>query len=270
MLVPVWTALVWIVHALLVGIEWCYTLDLLNGATLGSVASALRAVQATLTEPLIAFALAAASVLALYHGIVRRRVAQTLAEVLVMLAMMAGGLWVVLDPVGTIGTLGHWADQTSLGVLAAVTAGEPASGDGEPRQRDRRAVHERRRGAVVLPRVRRRRLVPRRRPARPAPALRGAGDRIAGARLTDSVAAHERRAARARRDERGSVPGAAGQRPPAKLDQRHGFAAARALRLERRDELRRADGVRSRVPDRGWHARPGRRPAARRGRSRAA
>ncbi len=128
-LVPVWTALVWIIHALLVGIEWCYTLDLLDGATLGSIASALRAVQATLTQPLMAFALAAASVLALYHGIVRRRVAQTLAEVLVMLVMMAGGLWVVLDPVGTIGTLGQWADQTSLGVLGAVTAGEPASGD---------------------------------------------------------------------------------------------------------------------------------------------
>lgn len=128
-LVPAWTALVWIVHALLVGIEWCYTLDLLNGATLGSVASALRAVQATLTEPLIAFALATASVLALYHGLVRRRVAQTLAEVLVMLLMMAGGLWVILDPVDTIGTLGQWADQASLGVLASVTAGQPTGGD---------------------------------------------------------------------------------------------------------------------------------------------
>ncbi len=129
-LVPVWTALLWIVHALLVGVEWCYTLDLLNGATLGGVASALRAVQATLTQPAMAFALAVASILALYHGLVRRRVAQTLAEVLVMFVMMACGLWVVLDPLGTIGTLGHWADQTSLGLLAAVSAGEPQGGDG--------------------------------------------------------------------------------------------------------------------------------------------
>jgi len=128
-LVPVWTALVWIVHALLVGIEWCYTLNLLNGATLGSVASVLRAVQATVTQPLFALALAVASVLALYHGLVRRRVAQTLAEVLVMFAMMAAGLWVVLDPVGTIGTLGQWTDQASLGVLASVTSGQPTGGD---------------------------------------------------------------------------------------------------------------------------------------------
>ncbi len=129
-LVPIWTALLWIVHALLVGVEWCYTLDLLNGATLGGVASALRSVQATLTQPAMAFALAVASILALYQGLVRRRVAQTLAEVLVMFVMMACGLWVVLDPLGTIGTLGHWADQTSLGLLAAVSAGEPQGGDG--------------------------------------------------------------------------------------------------------------------------------------------
>ena len=127
-LVPVWTALVWIVHALLVGIEWCYTLNLLDAATLGGVASALRSVQETLTQPLLAFALATAAVLALYHGLVRRRVAQTLAEVLVMFAMMAAGLWVVLDPVDTIGTVGSWSDQTSLGVFAAVTDGEPGGG----------------------------------------------------------------------------------------------------------------------------------------------
>ena len=40
-----------------------------------------------------------------------------------MLAMMAGGLWVIMDPAGTIGALGRWANQASLGTLGAVGGG---------------------------------------------------------------------------------------------------------------------------------------------------
>ncbi len=126
---PVWMALVWIVHALIVALEWCYTIDLLNSSAMGGVARGLREAQAVFTQPWIVIALAVAAVLALYNGLIRRRVAETLGQALLMGAMMVGGLWVIANPTGTVGALGQWANQASLGTLGAVTDGTPAHPD---------------------------------------------------------------------------------------------------------------------------------------------
>jgi hypothetical protein len=123
---PVWMALVWVVHALVVMLEWCYTIDLLDSAS-ASVGRGLRQMQSSLTGPWLAIVLAVASVLAAYNGLVRRRVAETLGEALLMLTMMAAGMWVILDPTGTVGALGGWANQASLGTLAVSARGTPAA-----------------------------------------------------------------------------------------------------------------------------------------------
>jgi TrbL/VirB6 plasmid conjugal transfer protein len=123
---PLWMALVWAVHALLVMLEWCFSIDLFNGAAASGLGGDLRAMQAALTEPWLALALAVASVLVLYHGLIRRRVAETLGEALVMGVMMAGGIWVIVDPTGTIGALSEWANRASLGTLAVTATGTPA------------------------------------------------------------------------------------------------------------------------------------------------
>jgi hypothetical protein len=122
----VWTSLVAIVHGLIVLLDWCFALDLLNSPAMGGVSRALRATQATFTQPWLAAMLALASIGALYHGLIRRRVAQTLGEAALMAAMMAGGLWVIVNPAGTVGVLGAWATEVSLGALGAVMAGTPA------------------------------------------------------------------------------------------------------------------------------------------------
>ena len=121
---PLWTAVVWAVHALVVMLEWCYTIDLLDSAS-ASVGRGLRQMQHSLTAPWLATVLAIASVLAAYNGLVRRRVAETLGQALMTLAMMAGGMWVILDPTGTVGALGGWANQASLGTLAVTARGTP-------------------------------------------------------------------------------------------------------------------------------------------------
>lgn len=125
---PAWGALEWLAHALVVMLEWCYTLELLGDAGTSTVAHALRQARAAFTEPWLALVLALASSLALYHGIVRRRVADTLGGALTMLAMMAGGLWVIADPGGTVGAVGGWADRASLDTLAASASGSPGHG----------------------------------------------------------------------------------------------------------------------------------------------
>jgi hypothetical protein len=126
---PLWMALVWAVHALVVLLEWCFAIDLLDSSSLGRLGAGLRQMQAAFTLPWLAVSLAVASVLALYSGLIRRRVAQTLGDAVLVLAMMAGGTWVIVDPAGTVGALGEWANQAGLGTLAATTEGRP-SGSG--------------------------------------------------------------------------------------------------------------------------------------------
>jgi hypothetical protein len=121
---PLWMALVWAVHALVVMLEWCFEIDLLGSASSG-LGRGLREMQAAFTEPWLPMALAVAAVLVLYHGLIRRRVAETLGEALVMGAMMAGGIWIIVDPTGTIGALGEWANRASLGTLAVTATGTP-------------------------------------------------------------------------------------------------------------------------------------------------
>jgi hypothetical protein len=120
-----WTALVALVRGLIVIFDWCFTLDLLTSHAMSGLTRALRAAQTTFTQPWLALALAIAAMLALYHGMIRRRVAETLGEVLLMLVMMAGGLWVIMNPVGTIGALSAWANEASLGTLAATVGKTP-------------------------------------------------------------------------------------------------------------------------------------------------
>ncbi len=124
---PLWMALVWAVHALVVMLEWCFTIDLLDSASVSSgIGATLRRVQATFTVPWLAMVLAIGSMLAVYNGLIRRRVAETLGQALLAFAMMAAGIWVTLDPVGTVGALGDWANQASLGTLAVTATGVPS------------------------------------------------------------------------------------------------------------------------------------------------
>jgi hypothetical protein len=120
---PAWMALVWLVHALLVALEWSYTLELLRGPLASGLTLALGAAQAQFTGPWLVSALAFAGVLAAYHGIVRRRVAQTLGEAAAMIAMIVAAMFVIADPSGTVGVLSRWADEASIGSFAAIGSG---------------------------------------------------------------------------------------------------------------------------------------------------
>jgi hypothetical protein len=125
---PLWMALVWAMHALVVVLEWCFTIDLLDGGTLrGGVALALRTMQSSITRPWLALVLSLAAVLCAYHGLVRRRVVESVTQALLVLVMTATCIWVTLDPAGTVGAVGRWANDASLGTLAVTARGSPAS-----------------------------------------------------------------------------------------------------------------------------------------------
>lgn len=127
---PVWMSLLWAVHAMVVMLEWGFTIDLLDGPAGNGLGAGLRRMQDEITDPILPLVLAVAAVLAAYQGIVRRRVSRAVGEVVLMTAMMAGGLWVAGNPVGTVGALGSWANQASLGALTVGARGTPAVSTG--------------------------------------------------------------------------------------------------------------------------------------------
>jgi hypothetical protein len=124
---PVWEALVWVVHALIVMLQWGYTLELLDGSTMSRVAASLREAQASFTQPWLVLVLSFASVLTVFNGLVRRRVAETLGEALLTIVLMALGLWMIADPLGTVGAVGQFANRASLGTLGAIAQGSTAN-----------------------------------------------------------------------------------------------------------------------------------------------
>ncbi|MGA2471504.1 MAG: hypothetical protein ABSG64_12560 [Solirubrobacteraceae bacterium] len=124
---PVWTALVWLIHVAVVALEWCYSIDLLAPNMLGNVSNALGGAERILTAPWLGLALAIAAIGFVWHGMVRRRVVETLGQAGVMLVMMSVGLWIIADPAGTIGAVAHFADDAAISTVAATATG--SSGD---------------------------------------------------------------------------------------------------------------------------------------------
>jgi hypothetical protein len=125
---PVWLVLVWVVHALLVMLDWSFSIELLGGRAASEAAGDLLREEAGVSGPWLPFALAVAGGLAAYDGLVRRRVAQTFGEALLTTAMIALGLWIVGDPGGTVGALGGWSSQASVGAVSVATGASPSAG----------------------------------------------------------------------------------------------------------------------------------------------
>jgi hypothetical protein len=122
---PVWTALVWLIHVVLVALEWCYAIDLLAPATLARVSSSLGVAQRVFTDPWLGLALAVAAVGFAWQGLVRRRVLDTLGQAALLAVMVCAGLWIIADPAGTVGAVGNLADQAALATVAASATGDP-------------------------------------------------------------------------------------------------------------------------------------------------
>jgi hypothetical protein len=122
---PVWTAVVWLVHVVLIALEWCYSIDLLAPSTLARASSALGSARRIFTDPWLGLALAVAAVGFAWQGLVRRRVLDTLGQVALLAVMVLAGLWIIADPSGTVGAVGGLADRAALATVAASATGNP-------------------------------------------------------------------------------------------------------------------------------------------------
>jgi hypothetical protein len=128
LLTPLWTLLLWLTHAVLSLVEWGFAIDLLDPATMGSIAGALSAMHSAVTEPWLVALLALAAIALLYHAVVRRRIVDSVGEVAAMTAMILAGLWIIANPAGTVGEINRALNHTGLGAVAAVSSGNPGDG----------------------------------------------------------------------------------------------------------------------------------------------
>jgi len=126
LLTPVWIAVVWLTHALVIAFDWAYSLDLLGGSRMGTVARTLRHAEGAFTGPWLAPVLAAAAIATTYRGLVQRRVSETMTAAASMALLMVVALGLLADPDGTVGGASRWVNQASLGSLAAISGGSPA------------------------------------------------------------------------------------------------------------------------------------------------
>lgn len=120
---PLWMALVWAVRALVVMLEWAFSLGLLAASTTQGLH--LLDGERQMIGLWLAFAFAVAAAIAAYNGLVRRRIAATLAEACSMVALMVAAAGVAADPGGTVGLVSALADQASAGTLALAARGTP-------------------------------------------------------------------------------------------------------------------------------------------------
>jgi hypothetical protein len=123
---PVWTAVVWLIHVVLIALEWCYSIDLLAPTTLARASSALGGAKRVFTDPWLGLVLAVAAVGFAWQGLVRRRVLDTLGQAALVAVMVGCGLWIIADPVGTVGAVGNLADRAALTTVAASATGDPS------------------------------------------------------------------------------------------------------------------------------------------------
>ncbi|HST38170.1 MAG TPA: hypothetical protein VLK58_01610 [Conexibacter sp.] len=129
-----WMLIVFLVKGVLLLLEWSFEIPLIvdcrDNATAGACESAMPQVAAgmrdlhenVLGRGWLAAAMAAAGIWGLWHGMVRRRTAETFSGLAATLALMIAGIVIVYNPAGTIGEVARISNDAALGVLATPTA----------------------------------------------------------------------------------------------------------------------------------------------------
>jgi hypothetical protein len=126
---PIWMMALWLTHAVLVALAWCFHLDLFNQQTLGPIARALNNGRKLFTDPWLRVALAVASIWLTFVAVIQRRVGDGISRLLLMVVMMVFGLWIINHPFGSIGWLANTVQRASLGTVTAFSTGNVRQAD---------------------------------------------------------------------------------------------------------------------------------------------
>jgi hypothetical protein len=118
-----WTDLLYLLQGVLLVFQWAFSLDLLGSAMSGLRSALQRLSTNTLGRPWLDAAIALLGLWGIWRGLVQRKTIETVAGLAIAVVMMAGALFVIHDPVGTVGQLSRGANETSLAFLSGVADG---------------------------------------------------------------------------------------------------------------------------------------------------
>ncbi len=120
-----WTGLVYLVDAVLLLLEWAFSLDL-TAKTLPKVRGALtRLHEQAFGEPWLLAAISLTGLWGIWRGLVQRRHTQTITALAATIGLMVLGLFIVSQPEQTVGKASTLANDAGTGILAAATTGRP-------------------------------------------------------------------------------------------------------------------------------------------------
>jgi hypothetical protein len=126
-----WAILVWLFRGALFVVDAAFSVNLLAGKALVSIVAELHTLNTSVFgAPWIGASLVCAGVAAMYVGFVHGRVSQSLGGLAATAVLMIGGLWIVLNPAGTVGYLYKVSGQVAGGTLSAITIGKDQPGAG--------------------------------------------------------------------------------------------------------------------------------------------
>jgi len=115
----IWMGLVFTLKAVLLLLEWAFSLDLTAKAMPDARRTLAQLHERALGEPWLLAALSVTGLWGIWRGLVQRQTTQTLAGLAATVALMIGGLIVISQPQATVGEAARLSNDAGITVLAA-------------------------------------------------------------------------------------------------------------------------------------------------------
>lgn len=120
----VWMGLLYVLKAVLLLLEWAFSLDLTQQAMPAARRTLARLHGQVFGEPWLLLSITLTGLWGMWHGLVQRRTVETFGGLAATVALIVLGLVIISRPAETVGRAAALTNDASLGVLAAGTGGD--------------------------------------------------------------------------------------------------------------------------------------------------
>ncbi len=119
----IWMGLLYLVHAVLLLLEWAFSLDLTNQAMPDTRRALDRLHTQVFGETWLMAAISITGVWGIWRGLIQRRATETMVGLAATVALIIGGMVIIARPGETVGRAAQMTNQGAISVLAAATSG---------------------------------------------------------------------------------------------------------------------------------------------------
>lgn len=115
-----WVLMANITAAMFAALEWSFSMNLLEGETLGKVGQQLKSIESAWTTPMVRLAMVFFAVWMVYYAAIRRQFRLVLSELGSSLGLSLIVLMIIANPIGTVGTVSKTVNDLALYSLNAI------------------------------------------------------------------------------------------------------------------------------------------------------